>query len=203
MVLPRGIEFFRSVLRLGRRPVRRTGRGLVAEGCRVPGALRDDALVVVAAVLPLSLYLLREHAIAGAAGFPLDDSWIHLQFARNLAEGAGFAYNPGMPVAGSTAPLWTLLLGAAVRAGGAQLWVAKLLGIACTLVAALLTRRLALALGAERAGARVAGVALLWAGPVTWGALAGMEGGLAAPLAAPALRAPAPHLTGRGPGLPT
>src|SRR5260370_32544312 len=99
MVLPPGIELFRSVLRLGRRPVRRPGRGLVAEGYRVPGALRDDALVVVAAVLPLSLSLLREHAIAGAAGFPLDASWIHLQFARNLAEGAGFAYNPGVPVA--------------------------------------------------------------------------------------------------------
>ncbi len=196
MVLPRGIELFRPVLRLGRRPVRRTGRGLVAEGCRVPGALRDDALVVVAAVLPLSLYLLREHAIAGAAGFPLDDSWIHLQFARNLAEGAGFAYNPGVPVAGSTAPLWTLLLGAAVRVGGARLWVAKLLGIACTLVAALLTRRLALALGAERAGARVAGVALLWAGPVAWGALAGMEVSLAALLVAAALLAHARDSTG-------
>src|SRR5207302_940720 len=122
MLLSCGIELFRPVLRLGRRPVRRTGPTLVAEGGRVLGALRDDALVVVAAVLPLSLYLLREHAIAGAAGFPLDDSWIHLQFARNLAEGAGFAYNPGVPVAGSTAPLWTLLLGAAVRVGGAQLW---------------------------------------------------------------------------------
>src|SRR5439155_919435 len=154
MLSPRGIEPFRSVFRRGRRPLRRIGPTLVARGYRVPGALRDDALVVVAAVLPLSLYLLREHAIAGAVGFPLDDSWIHLQFARNLAEGAGFAYNPGVPVAGSTAPLWTLLLGAAVRVGGARLLVAKLLGVACTLVAALLTRRLALALGAGRAGAR-------------------------------------------------
>src|SRR5437660_6513063 len=196
MLLSCGIELFRPVLRLGRRPVRRTGPTLVAEGGRVLGALRDDALVVVAAVLPLSLYLLREHAIAGAAGFPLDDSWIHLQFARNLAEGAGFAYNPGVPVAGSTAPLWTLLLGAAVRVGGAGLWVAKLLGIACTLVAALLTRRLALALGADRAAARVAGVALLWAGPVAWGALAGMEVSLAALLVAAALLAHARDLTG-------
>src|SRR5438876_5451656 len=148
MLSPRGIEPFRSVFRRGRRPLRRIGPTLVARGYRVPGALRDDALVVVAAVLPLSLYLLREHAIAGAVSFPLDDSWIHLQFARNLAEGAGFAYNPGVPVAGSTAPLWTLLL------------------------------------GAGRAGARVAGVALLWAGPVAWGALAGMEVSLAALLVA-------------------
>jgi hypothetical protein len=155
----------------------------------VPGAVRDDLLVVAAAAVPLTLYLLREHAIAGTAGFPLDDSWIHLQFARNLVEGRGFAYNPGTPVAGSTAPLWTLLLAAAVRVGGAGLWVAKVLGTACSLAAALLTRRLALALGAERAGARVAGVALLWAGPMAWGALAGMEVSLAALLVAAALLA--------------
>ncbi|HSE93995.1 MAG TPA: hypothetical protein VLF19_11870, partial [Methylomirabilota bacterium] len=70
-------------------------------------------LVVAAAVLPLALFLASERRIAGAAGFPLDDSWIHLHFARNLAEGAGFSYNPGVPVAGSTAPLWTVLLGGA------------------------------------------------------------------------------------------
>src|SRR3989454_11432366 len=168
----------------------------------VPSGRRGSVLLVVALAVPLAVLLTSERRIAGAAGFPLDDSWIHLQFARNIAEGAGFAYNPGVPVAGSTAPLWTLLLGAAVRAGGAQLWVAKLLGIACTLVAALLTRRLALALGAERAGARVAGVALLWAGPVAWGALAGMEVGLAALLVAAALLAHARDLTGGSARLP-
>ncbi len=52
-------------------------------------------------------------AIALAAtplGFPLDDAWIHQVFARNLARHAEFSYNPGQPVAGSTSPLWTLLL---------------------------------------------------------------------------------------------
>jgi hypothetical protein len=43
-------------------------------------------------------------------GFPLDDSWIHLVFASNIANGHGFSFNPGHPVAGATAPLWTLLL---------------------------------------------------------------------------------------------
>ena len=73
---------------------------------------RADGLVVAAALLPLALFVAREWQIAGALGFPLDDSWIHLHFARNLAAGAGFSYNPGTPIAGSTAPLWTLLLGA-------------------------------------------------------------------------------------------
>lgn len=152
-------------------------------------ALRDDAVVIAAAALPLTLYLLREHAIAGAPGLPLDDPWIHLHFARNIAEGHGFSYNPGTPVAGATAPLWTLLLAAGVALGGATLSVVKLLGIGCTLGAALATRRLALAFGAERAPARMAGVALVWAGPVAWGALSGMEVGLAALLVASALLA--------------
>ena len=82
----------------------------------------------------------REWQIAGAAGFPLDDSWIHLQFARNLAAGAGFSYNPGTPVAGSTAPLWTLLLGAVAFVASPSLGMVKAVGIAATVAAALVTR---------------------------------------------------------------
>src|SRR3989442_14962791 len=152
-------------------------------------ARRDDLLVVAAAVLPLGLYILREQALAGASGFPLDDSWIHLHFARNIAEGAGFAYNPGVPMAGSTAPLWTLLLAAGARVAGASLVMVKTLGVACALAAALVLRRAALAWGASPPAALVAAIALLWSGPVAWGALSGMEVTLAALLVAAALAA--------------
>ena len=148
---------------------------------------RADLSVALAAALPLAVFTLTERSVAGGAGFPLDDSWIHLHFARNLAEGAGFAYNPGRPVAGSTAPLWTLLLAAGVLVGGASVATAKALGIACALGAAVLTRRAAQAWGAPPGAAVVAGVALLWAGPVVWGALSGMEVTLAALLVAAAL----------------
>lgn len=40
-----------------------------------------------------------------------DDAYIHLEFARSLASGLGFAFN-GRVVAGDTAPLWVLLLAA-------------------------------------------------------------------------------------------
>jgi len=40
-----------------------------------------------------------------------DDAYIHLEFARSLATGLGFAFN-GRVVAGDTAPLWVLLLAA-------------------------------------------------------------------------------------------
>ena len=153
------------------------------------GNRRDDLLVVVAALVPLALYVARETRVAGAAGFPLDDAWIHLHFARNLASGAGFSYNPGVPVAGSTAPLWTLLLAGAVALFGASVAVAKALGVACALAAALVLRRAALAWGAPPPVAVVAAVALLWCGPFAWGALSGMEVTLAALLVAGALLA--------------
>jgi hypothetical protein len=43
-------------------------------------------------------------------GYPLDDAWIHQTFARNLAFRGEWAVNPGEITAGSTSPLWTLLL---------------------------------------------------------------------------------------------
>ena len=150
---------------------------------------RDDVFVIAAALFPLALFAARERQIAGESGFPLDDAWIHLQFARNLAEGAGFSFNPGASVAGSTAPLWTLLLAAGAAAFSPSLGMAKAFGVAATLGAAILTRRAALAWGARADVALVAAVALLWTGPVAWGALSGMEVALAAFLVAAALLA--------------
>jgi hypothetical protein len=155
----------------------------------VTASRRDDVVVIVAAAVPLVWLLLRERAVAGAPGFPLDDSWIHLQFARHLAEGAGFAYNAGHPVSGSTAPLWTLLLAAGALVAGPTLAMAKTLGVTTALAAALVLRRAAVAFGAPRPAALVAAVAFLWTGAAAWGALSGMEVMLAALLVGVALLA--------------
>jgi len=155
---------------------------------------RADGLVVAAALLPLALFVAREWQIAGASGFPLDDSWIHLHFARNLAAGAGFSYNPGVPVAGSTAPLWTLLLGAGALVASPSLAMAKTVGVGATLAAALVTRRAARAWGARDDVALGASISLTWMGPVAWGALSGMEVSLAALLVAASLLAHARDL---------
>ncbi len=42
--------------------------------------------------------------------YPLDDTWIHLVYARNLAENGGMYYNDGEWEAGTTSPLWVLLI---------------------------------------------------------------------------------------------
>ena len=148
-----------------------------------------DLVVALAALPALAFFLIRERQIAGAAGFPLDDSWIQLHIARNLAEGFGFSYNPGVAVAGSTAPLWTLLLGACAFVVGPSVALAKALGIGATIAAGILTRRAAVAWGATPVVALGAGIALVMTGAMTWGALSGMEVSLAAALVAGALLA--------------
>ena len=157
---------------------------------QIRGGLVDGACVALSLAAALAVYWIAEGRIAGAASlssFPLDDSWIHLHFARNLAEGAGFAYNPGVPVSGSTAPLWTLLLaGTFSLAGIAPAW-AKALGIAAALATALLTRRLVWMWTESRALALAGGVIAAVAGPLVWGALSGMEVSLAALLVTGAL----------------
>jgi hypothetical protein len=55
------------------------------------------------------LYILAENG--GTPAVPLDDSYIHFQFARSFAQGKPFVYSPGtVPVAGATSLLWPLLL---------------------------------------------------------------------------------------------
>lgn len=157
------------------------------------------ALVLTAAALAAALgfFLQQERLIAGPVGlhgFPLDDSWIHFQFARNLAEGHGFAYNPGVPVSGSTAPLWTLLLAGLFKAGGVDPAWAKAAGVAAALGAAWMARRLCLAWTGDTSLGLTAGLVTVWSAPMVWGALSGMEVTLAAFLVTGALGA---HTMGR------
>jgi hypothetical protein len=66
---------------------------------------------VVAGIAVLPFFARASWQVAGAGfGLPLDDAWIHIRFAMNLAGGEGFSFNPGEPYAGSTSPLWVLIL---------------------------------------------------------------------------------------------
>jgi len=69
-----------------------------------------DLIILAAAVISGSGIYLAASAIIYGIGFPLDDSWIHQTYARNLAVHGQWAFQLGHPSAGSTAPLWTFLL---------------------------------------------------------------------------------------------
>ena len=122
------------------------------------------------------MYLTAElYMLDGEFGFPLDDSWIHLKFARNLASGYGLSYNPGEMVTGSTAPLWTALLSTAfLLPGPAEAW-AKIFGAGCYLLAIVATWALARELGVRRLLAGLAAALTMTSGWMIWSALSGME----------------------------
>lgn len=68
--------------------------------------------------LPVGVLLLAG-AVWFLAGATLhtDDAWITFRYARNLAEGNGYVYNIGEKVAGTTAPLYGIILAALLRLG--------------------------------------------------------------------------------------
>lgn len=86
-------------------------RPRVQSNLALPGYLVLAALVV-------AFYLWFAFAQNGDFGFPLDDAWIHQVYARNLGTHLEFSFFEGQPSAGSTSPLWAMLLavGYAVRA---------------------------------------------------------------------------------------
>lgn len=131
--------------------------------------------LVPATVVACLIYLGAELYLVGTLGFPLDDSWIHLQFARNLAAGQGLSYNPGELVTGSTAPLWTALLALLFPLPGSVLAWTKLLGIAFHAAAVAAAWKLGRELGLGRGLAGLAAVLILTTSWLVWSALSGME----------------------------
>ena len=114
----------------------------------------------------------------GALSAPLDDTFIHLQYGRQIGEGEWFRYNDGDPVStGASSFLYALLLGAAhfLGFGGDYLLgFALVLGAVLFAVAALLGYELGRRLAGERAGLW-SGILIAANGAFAWGATSGME----------------------------
>lgn len=66
-------------------------------------------------------------------GYLTDDTFIHLQFARHLADGEGIVFNRGERVYGCTSPLWVALIADGMGFGLDGLLVARALGVLATL----------------------------------------------------------------------
>jgi len=131
--------------------------------------------VVVAAGFALLVYL-GAARWAGGLGFPLDDAWIHQTYARNLVAMGQWAYRPGQPSAGSTSPLWTLLLSIGYWLGlDFRLWT-YLLGFLALLATAWGVYRLGQRLFSDRpAIAFLAALSVATEWHLVWAAASGME----------------------------
>lgn len=112
----------------------------------------------------------------GELGVPLDDAWIHFQFARNLGNGNGFSYVANRPTPGSTAPLWTILLTPVGWFTEQFIGPALLFSAGFLLLTVYLVYRLTLTLTANDVlTALLAALGTALTGRLLWAGLSGME----------------------------
>jgi hypothetical protein len=136
---------------------------------------RRDWIIVGAAFVGVIVYVLASH-LSGGVGFPLDDSWIHQVYGRNLGTRLEWAFIPGEPSAASTSPLYTVMLaiGYALRVPF-YLWTYAIgaIGLAATgLIAARLAEMLQP--NDKRIGL-IVGLITVTSWHFVWAAAAGME----------------------------
>ncbi|MEN6371444.1 MAG: hypothetical protein ABFD64_05460 [Armatimonadota bacterium] len=130
---------------------------------------------IIAEILIIAwFYLSKSVEIAGGIGFPLDDSWIHSQLARNMAEGNGMVYNPGHPVS-STTILYTLLLSAAFKIAVSPVIDSIVLGLCLHAAASYLIYLIARRLSISNFVAILAALLFASTPRLIWGAIGGME----------------------------
>lgn len=106
---------------------------------------------------------------------PLDDTWIHFTFARNLSQYGSFGLNPGEFSGGATSPLWVLILALAYGLTHQMFFSALALGALFTLLTALSVYHLVCDLTKNKNVSFFAAAFSLVSGRFLWGGFSGME----------------------------
>lgn len=133
-------------------------------------------VVIAFAALVAVLFYLVLSEIVYSIGFPLDDSWIHLTYARNLAEHGEWAYRLGERSAGSTSPLWTAILSIGFLIDLAPyVWTYLLGWIVLTLLAVYAENIARKIVSSYKSRIPWAGLFFVFAWHLTWSAVSGME----------------------------
>ena len=139
---------------------------------------RIATLFVILVSIAVPLWMLTSGGSHAREGFPLDDAWIHMVYARSVSQSGYLAYNPGIPSTGSTSPLWAYVLGLAhllfPSAAGALL-AAKVLGILFHVCMSLAAYRIVLLVSGSWPIALISGILLGTSPPLAASAISGME----------------------------
>jgi hypothetical protein len=91
--------------------------------------------LIIAAILSVSNFIQK-------LNYSPDDTYIYMQYARNIASGNGFAFNAGEPSYGITSPVWSLMLAAGYSAGVDGYWFAKTLDLIFIILSAIMFYKL-------------------------------------------------------------
>src|SRR5690606_26803493 len=78
-------------------------------------AIRRTHIVIIALLMLLAI---AARVLPGTR--TIDDAFITFRYSRNLVEGQGFVYNPGVHTLGTTTPLFALILAAISAVTGGQ-----------------------------------------------------------------------------------
>ncbi len=116
------------------------------------GGGKEDYPFLLACMLLLMILLLP------LRGAMTDDTYIHMQYARNLAETGELSFNRGDRAYGATSPLWVFLLAAASRLGGDLAVWSGILSRFFAFASVLLVYRLAKSIDGRRTTAFAAGI---------------------------------------------
>jgi tetratricopeptide (TPR) repeat protein len=135
------------------------------------------ALILAVGVARVCLILWSSLKANAGPGFPLDDPWIHLQFARNLHEFGAFSYfRNEMITAGSTSPLYTILLSLGFFFTSNEMLLSYVLGITFFAASGVFFMLILRRLVPDRPVVALAGLLLFLLEPrMEWAALSGME----------------------------
>lgn len=109
------------------------------------------------------------------AGFTLDDGWIHLTYARNLARTGVWGFNTDQPSAGASSTLWVFLLAAGFLISDRGVITAYVLNLAAFLALAALVGRIACELGRNRRHRALIVILTIGCGNLLWYVGTGME----------------------------
>jgi hypothetical protein len=130
----------------------------------------------------LTIAVCASFLIGQPGDLPMDDSYVHLQYADNLVKEHQLVFNPGeFTGIGSTSILWVLLLAGFKLLGVPTLVAAKALGMASFVVAAWCVFELGRSLFDRLLGERgdfaalVGACLFVFSGNMIWFALSGME----------------------------
>jgi len=137
------------------------------------------SLIILAGLVSLSaVYWYQRHWLL-KVGLPLDDSYIHLQYARNLLNGEWFVYFPGdQPSPGDTSPLWVILIAVGGLFSKNLTAVSLILGGIFYLLTGLMAFRLAERFFGNQWLALACALVVIFTGRTLWIATSGMEGTL-------------------------
>lgn len=112
----------------------------IGEGRWLPSPLATGLLVYF--VLTLGILLWGFWETGGILVYPLDDTYIHMAVAKNLALHGIWGPSRYESASSSSSPLWTLLLAALFRLLGVQEWIPLILSSGFALLALISIHRL-------------------------------------------------------------